>query len=144
MYLLTTIDLIGGQSTILFTWVVIIKLVNTIWCVATTLVVTLGNALLPLNFLPTETPPNPLPNFATNLINIPLLIQPWWGAIIVSTPIVVIPTSKWLSNYYSNRFFPGFNNCCFWHDWWSCVDSMAAMFHSMVSHWSPLLCRMWM
>ncbi len=51
---------------------------------------------------------------------------------------------KWLGNYYSNRLSPSFNICCFWHDWWSCVDLRLTMFHFGVTHWYPLWCRMWM
>ncbi len=48
---LTTIEFIGGQYVVLFTWVIIIKLVNTIWGVPITLVVAIGNALFPRCFL---------------------------------------------------------------------------------------------
>jgi len=51
---------------------------------------------------------------------------------------------KLLGNYYSSKLSMRFNNCYFWHNWWSCVKSRAMMFHSMVTPWYPLWCRMWM
>ncbi len=53
-------------------------------------IVVVGSVKLRLKFLITETPPNPLPNFATNAINISLLTTFMLGATTVPTPMVVI------------------------------------------------------
>jgi hypothetical protein len=55
-------------------------------------IVAIDSAKLRLKFLTTKTPPNPLPNFATNLISISLLTTFKRGATTVSTHVVVIPT----------------------------------------------------
>jgi hypothetical protein len=83
-----------GRSAILFTRVIIIGLVNTIQGVPTTPITTVGNVVLPLNFLPTKTPFDPLSNFVVDPISTPLLTTSMVGATNVSTLMVVIPTSN--------------------------------------------------
>jgi len=73
LYLPIAIGLINGRYAILFTWVVIIELVNTIWSDSTNPIIAIGNVVLPLSFLLAKTPPNPLPNCATNPISTPFL-----------------------------------------------------------------------
>ncbi len=98
LYLPIAIELIKGWSAILCTWIIIIKLVNTIWGVPTTLVIVVGNVVFPFNFLPVETPPNPLPNFFADPISIPLLTISMVSTTIVSTLVVIIPTSSdWIT-----------------------------------------------
>ncbi len=109
MYPPTTIKFISGLgdcepkarvATIMFTRVVIIGLVNTIQGVPTTLVVDVNSAELQLRFLPIETPPDPLPKFVTDPINIPLLTMFVLGATIVSTPMVVMTTlGDWVNSF---------------------------------------------
>jgi len=94
LYLLTTIELISGQFAVLFTSIVIIGLVNTIWGMPITPIVVVGNAELWLKFLTTETPLDSLPNFGVNPISTPLLTTSLLGTTIVSTPMVIIPTSS--------------------------------------------------
>ncbi len=60
----------------------------------TTLIVATGSAELQLKFLTTETPPNSLPNFAIDPINTSLLTTFMLSGTIVSTQVVVIPTSS--------------------------------------------------
>jgi hypothetical protein len=59
--------------------------------VPTTLIVAAGSAKLPLKFLHANTPLNPLPNFTTDPINIPLLTTSMLVSTIVPTLVVVIP-----------------------------------------------------
>ncbi len=63
LYLPTSIELINGRFAILFTWIVIIGLVNTIWSVPTTLIIVVGSVKLQLKFLLVETPFDPLLDF---------------------------------------------------------------------------------
>ncbi len=63
---LGTIELISGQFVVMFIWVVVIELVNTIQGMLTTPVVVAGSVKLWLKFLTTKIPLDPLPNFATN------------------------------------------------------------------------------
>jgi hypothetical protein len=53
-----------------------------------------GNVELQFKFLIAKTPLNPLPNFATNPINISLLTTFMLGATIASTLMIVIPASN--------------------------------------------------
>ncbi len=95
LYPLEVIKLIGGQSTILFKWIVIIRLVNTIRGVPTTPIISIGSPELLLKFLPIKTPFDPWPKFATNPISSPPLTKFVLGTI-VSFPIVGITTlSGW-------------------------------------------------
>jgi hypothetical protein len=81
----------------MFPWLFVIKLVNTIWGMPTTLVVSTSNVELQLKFLPSKIPLDLLPNFVTYLINIPLLTTFMLGATTVSTPMVVIcALSDWV------------------------------------------------
>ncbi len=57
LYPPTSIELIDGRSTILFTQVVIIVLVNTIWGVPTTLIIVASSSELLLKVFPSKTPP---------------------------------------------------------------------------------------
>ncbi len=103
---LVAIELISRRSVVLFTWVIISKLVNTIWSILTTIVITTGSAKLQLKFLTTKIPLDLLPNYATNPISIPLLTTSMLGTTIISTPMVVIPTpSDWVTPTLA---------CCFW------------------------------
>jgi small-conductance mechanosensitive channel len=92
LYPPTAIELIGGQSTILFIWIVIIGLVNTIWGAPTTLVVAIDSVKFRLKFLHTKTPPNPLPKFVADPISIPPLTTFVLGATTVFTPVVIMMT----------------------------------------------------
>ncbi len=56
----------------------------------TTLVVVGNSVKLQLKFLIAKTPPNPLPNFAVNLISTPLLTTSMMSATTISTLVVVI------------------------------------------------------
>jgi hypothetical protein len=49
LYLPTTIELIGGRLRFLFTWIIIIGLVNTIWGVPTTPIVIIDNVVFRFN-----------------------------------------------------------------------------------------------
>jgi hypothetical protein len=143
MYPLAAIKFIGGQSKVLFTWVIIIGLVNNIWGVSIILVVAIGNVELPFNFLRAKTSHNPLPNFVANAINIPLLTTSMVDTITVSTHVVVIPTSSdlvtitpigclWVSTIATSNMLV---KLC----WFEGDD---VPFYG--SHWYPLWCRMWM
>jgi len=92
LYALVAIEFINGPFVVVFTWVVIIGLVNTIRGVWTTLVVVVGSAELQFKFLTTETPFDSLPNFITDPINTPLLTTFMFDTIIVSNPMVGIPS----------------------------------------------------
>jgi hypothetical protein len=92
LYLLAIIEFIDDQFAILFTWVIIIRLVNTVRNVPTTPLIVISIPELLFKFLPTKTPFDPWPKFATNLINIPPLTTFVLGATIVSTPMVVMTT----------------------------------------------------
>jgi hypothetical protein len=82
----------------LFTRVVIIRLVNTIWGVPTTLVIAIGGSKLLLKFLPIEIPFYPWPKFIANLVSTPLLTKIVLGATIISTPMVGMTTlSGWVT-----------------------------------------------
>ncbi len=94
IYLLTTIELIGGQSMVLCTWVVIIGLINTIYGVLTNIVFTTGSLKLLFKFLLAENPFNPQPKLTTNPITTPLLTTFVLGAITVFFPMVVMTTLK--------------------------------------------------
>jgi len=105
LHLPITIELISGWFIVLFTWIVIVKLINTIWGIPTIPVVAVGSAKLWFKFLPTNIPFDPLPNFAINSISIPLLTTSMLGSTIVSSLMVVIPAlNDWVS------FIP---TCCF-------------------------------
>jgi len=96
LYLPIAIKLISGRSVVLFTWIVVIELVNIIWNMLTTLVI--GSAKLWLKFLTVEIPPNPLSNFVIDLIRTPLLTTFMLGTTIVSTLVVVIrASSDWVT-----------------------------------------------
>jgi len=83
---------------IVFTWVVVIGLVNTIWCLRTIPVVVIGNVELWFKFVTIEIPPNSLPNFVVDPINIPILTTSMLGVTTVSTPVVVIfASSDWIT-----------------------------------------------
>ncbi len=98
LHLLTAIEFISGWFAILFPWVAVIGLVNTIWSMPTTLVVATGSTKLWLRFLPTKTPPNLIPNFVANPITTPLLTISILGATTISIPVVVILTlSDWIT-----------------------------------------------
>jgi hypothetical protein len=58
----------------------------------TTPIIAIGSIELRLKFFLVETPPNPLPNFATDPISTPLLTTSMLSATIVYSPVVVIPT----------------------------------------------------
>jgi hypothetical protein len=94
LYPPTAIEFISGWFVVLFTWIVVIGLVNTIWGVRTTPIVIVSSAKLQLKFLIVETPPNLLSNFAIDPISTPLLTTSMLGATIVSTPVVTISTSS--------------------------------------------------
>jgi len=97
LYPPATIEFISGRFAILFTWVVSIKLINTIWGMPTTLIIAVSSVELWFKFLTTKIPFDPLPNFATNPNNIPLLTTSMLGATIVSTLVVVIlASSDWI------------------------------------------------
>ncbi len=74
----------------MFTQVVIIGLVNTIWGVPTTLIVVVSSQEFLLKFLPIETPLNPQPKFTIDPISIPPLTKFVLGATIVSNLVVGI------------------------------------------------------
>ncbi len=57
-----------------------------------TLIVAASSVEIQLRFLPIETPFDPLPNFAIDSINTPLLTTSMLSATIVSIHVVVIPT----------------------------------------------------
>ncbi len=57
-------------------------------------IVVVGSAEFQLKFFTTETPPNPLPNIATNLINTPILTTFMLDATTVFTPMVIIHASS--------------------------------------------------
>jgi hypothetical protein len=76
----------------MFTQLVIIGLVNTIWGVPTTLVIATGGSKLLLKFLPTEILLYPRPKFAANPISTPLLTKIVLGATIGSSPMVGMTT----------------------------------------------------
>ncbi len=81
---------ICGQFVILFTWVVFIGLINTIWSMQKTLIVVVGSAELWLKFLIVETPHDLPPNFVIDLICTPFLTTFMLGTTIDSNPMVVI------------------------------------------------------
>ncbi len=99
------IEFIDGQSTILFTWIIIIKLVNTIWGVPKTLIIIVGSSELLLKVLPSATPPNPWPKFVADPINTSLLIEFVLGATIISTHVVSMTTL--------NNWITFISTCCF-------------------------------
>ncbi len=74
----------------MFTWIVVIELVNTIWNMPTTPLVIVGNVKLRFKLLITETPPNLQPNFVAYPISTSFLTTSMLGATSVSTPMVVI------------------------------------------------------
>jgi hypothetical protein len=86
----TTIKFIDGWFASLFTWVVIIKLVNIIWIVPTTPIIAISSVALQFKFLLTKTPLDPLHNFVANLISIPPLTTFMLGATTISTHVVVM------------------------------------------------------
>ncbi len=98
LYLPTTIELIGGRLRFLFTWIIIIGLVNTIWGVPTTPIVTIGNVVFRFKIFFVEIPLNSLPNFVVDPITTPLVTTYMLGATIVSTLVVVIlVSSDWIT-----------------------------------------------
>ncbi len=73
-------------------------MINTIHGVPTTLVVVVGSVELRFKFLLIEIPLDPLPNFTTDPISIPLLTTSMLGITTISTLVVVIPTSNdWIT-----------------------------------------------
>ncbi len=105
LYLPTIIEFIGGQSIIMFTWVVIIGPVNTIWSVPTTLVCVTSSPILLFKFLLVETLPYPQPKFVANWINIPPLTTFVLGATIISIPVVVMTTlGDWVTSIPTSCF----------------------------------------
>jgi hypothetical protein len=94
LHLLVTIELINGRSIGLFTWVVIIELMNTIWSLPETLIVVVGSAKLQPKFLIVKTPLDPIPNFVVDPISISFLTTFMLGVTTVSTLVVVIPTQN--------------------------------------------------
>ncbi len=71
---------------------VIIRLVNTMWGVPTTLVVVVGSLKLVLKILPSKTPLDPRPKFVGDLISIPPLTEFVLGATTISTHVVGMTT----------------------------------------------------
>ncbi len=110
----------------------------------TTLVVAASSVELWLKFLTTKTPLDPLPNFAIDPISTSLLITFMFGHNNRFHSCGCYTYTKWLNNSYFNMLFLSFNNCHFWHYWWNYAYSKLTMFHSAVTHWYPLWCRMWM
>ncbi len=98
LHFCTLSELIGGRLGFLFTWLIIIRLVNTVWGVPITPIIIVGNVIFQFKFLFVESPPNPLSNFVAYPISTPLLTTYMLGATIVSTLVVVIPTSNdWIT-----------------------------------------------
>jgi hypothetical protein len=92
-----TIEFISGRFAILFTWVVVIELVKTIWGVPIILVVA-GNAKLQLKFLITKTPLDLLPNFSIDPISTPLLTTFMLSTITISTLVVsILASNDWIT-----------------------------------------------
>ncbi len=90
MYLLASIEFISGRSIVLFTWVIIVGLVNTICGVATTPIIVIGIPKLLFKFLLVETPPNPQSKLVVNPISIPLLTKYAVGTTTISIHVVHI------------------------------------------------------
>jgi hypothetical protein len=70
----------------MFTQIIIIKLVNTIWGVPTTPIVITGSSKPLLKFLLVETPFNPQPKFVANLVN----IQPLTKFVLGTTTVSIL------------------------------------------------------
>ncbi len=99
MYPPTTIEFIGGQSTILFTWVIIIKLVHTIWGVPTTSIFLLIVSNSYSNSFLSIVSPFHDPKFVINPISNPPLTTFVLGARTVSTLVIVMTTlSDWVTS----------------------------------------------
>jgi hypothetical protein len=62
-------EFINGRFVVLFPWITIIRLVNTIWSMPTTVIVVVGSIELQFKFLLIETPHDLLHNFATTPIS---------------------------------------------------------------------------
>ncbi len=90
LHLITTIEFISGQFVVLFPWLAIIALVNTIWGMPTTLIVAIDNVEFWLRFLPFKTPLDSLPNFVVDVISIPLITTSMLGTTIFCIHVVVI------------------------------------------------------
>jgi hypothetical protein len=87
---------IYGQFVVLFTWVVFIGLINTIWSMPSTLVVVVGS--VELKFFIVETPCDLPPNFVTDPICIPFLTTSMLGVTTDYNPMVVIlARSNWIT-----------------------------------------------
>jgi hypothetical protein len=101
MYPLVVIEFIGGWFVILFIWVIIVRLANTILGVPTTPIVYVSSLELLFKVLP-----NPRPKFIADPISIPLLTKFVLGATTISTLVVGMIT--WSSQLTS------ISTCCFW------------------------------
>ncbi len=93
LYSPIAIEFISGRFVVMFTWIVVIGLINTIWGVPTTPVEVVFSAKLQLKFLITKTPFNSLPNFVIYPINIPFFTTSMLGTTTISTPVVVTHAS---------------------------------------------------
>ncbi len=95
MYFLVVIEFIGGRSIIMFTWIIIIELVNTILGVPTILVVVVHGSLeLILKSFPIKAPFDPRPKFATDSISTPPLTKFVLGATTIYTFVVGITSLR--------------------------------------------------
>jgi hypothetical protein len=101
---------ISGQYVIMFTWVVIIGLVNTIWGVPTILVVAFGSIELWFKFLPVEIPPNPLHKFVVVPINTPTSYNIHVGCNHCFHSCGCYDNIRWLNNLYFNKLALNFSN----------------------------------
>ncbi len=99
LYPLVAIELIDGQCGIVFTWIVIIRLVNIIWGVPTTLVVVNGSPKPLLKFLLVETLLDPQPKFVIEPVNVPPLTKFVLDTTTVSILVVgMITLNNWVTS----------------------------------------------
>jgi hypothetical protein len=94
LYPLVAIKLIGGQYGVMFAQIIIIKLVNTILGVPTTLVVVGGSPKSLLKFLLIETLLDPQPKFVVDLVNIPPLTKFLLGTTVSTLVVGMIALSN--------------------------------------------------
>ncbi len=99
LYPPTIIELIGGLSMVLCTWVVIIGLVNTIYGVPTTPLFTTNSLELLFKLLPTKNSPNPQSKLIANPITTPFLATFVLGSTTMSIHVVVITAlNDWVTS----------------------------------------------
>ncbi len=96
---LVAFEFIDGRSMVLWTWIVIIGLVNTICGVPKTLVFAIGSSKLLFKFLLIENLPNPRPRSTAYLITTPFLATFMLNTTTMSIHVVAITVlSDWVTS----------------------------------------------